>query len=156
MVFLESYSKLLLFMHFALTIILVGASAHNAYAVFGLVMGKAGHESAERRFAFHMLWSYIAVFIFGAMVYPAFRVKVRYDFFDKLMPWCTGLFEIKEHLASFGLALVFAYYIIGRNLDPVTEKGKLFYFYFPAIVVINAIVWYLAIAGFYLTSVRSV
>lgn len=156
MIFLEGYSKILLFVHFALTIILIGASAHNGCAVFGFVRGKYDMALSERRFAFHMLWSYISVFIFGALVYPVFRVRVRHEFFDKLMPWCTGLFEIKEHLASFGLALIIAYYIVGRNLDPAAEKGKLLYFYFPAVIFINAIVWYLTIAGFYLTSVRSV
>ena len=73
--------------------------------------------------------AYLLTFLMGWLIYPVFRVDVRAAFLDKLNPWATGLFEIKEHLAAVGafVALgVLSLALFGRLLTASCQRRQLF------------------------------
>ena len=88
-------------------------------------------------------------------MYPVFKVRVRYQYFDKILPWATYLFEIKEHWDSMALAIFIVYYILSRYINPKEDK-HLLRVYAILGIILAVIVWYSAMASFVLTSYRSV
>lgn len=112
MVFLETLYLPLLIAHLILTFLLVGSMTHNLLCVKDYVRGKFGRERLELLYLKVSFWSYLAVYALGALIYPAYRIYIRRDYFDPHLPWATGLFEVKEHWGAVGLALFFAYYLL--------------------------------------------
>ncbi len=155
MVFLEKVSKLLLFLHLISAFVLIGSLTHNLIIIVDYWRGKFAKKDLEKLYAKISFWAYSIVFILGALVYPTFRIRVRYEYFDKSLPWATGLFEVKEHWASIGFALCIAYSFLRRNLDPEGEKEKLFC-YTLMCCILYVIVWYSTSIGYYLTTLKGV
>jgi hypothetical protein len=153
MVFLEKYYELLLMLHLLVTFALIGSMSHNLLIVIGYMRGKFNKRKLEIFYAKISLWIYAITYVLGALIYPAFRVYIRGDFFDPSLPWATGLFEVKEHWGALGLAFFFAYYILRRNFDPEAEREKL-YLYVPLCLLLNLILWYKTIIGCYLAIVK--
>lgn len=153
MVILEDFYKALLIVHLLGTFVLVGSMTHNSFILIGYIRGKFNRRKREFFFLKCTFWSYLIVYIFGAVIYPAFRIYIRGLYFDKTMPWATGLFEVKEHWAVIGLVLLFVCYIVRKSFDPQNEKHKLF-LYVPLCLILNAIVWYVVISGCYLSMLK--
>jgi amino acid transporter len=153
MVFLEKYYEILLLVHLLATFVLVGSMTHNLLIVIRYVGGKFGRQNLEQRYVKYSLWSYIIVYVFGILVYPAFGVYIRTPYFDPQYPWATGLFEVKEHWGAVGLAMLFVYYFLRKNFQPTEEKNKLF-LYIPLCLILNIILWYKVIVGCYLTLMK--
>ena len=153
MIFLEKFYEFLLLLHLFVTFVLVGAMTHNLLIVNDYVCGKFNRRKRELLYVKISLYSYVIVYVLGALIYPAFRVYIRGATFDPLIPWATGLFEVKEHLGALGLAFFFVYYIMRKNFDPQTEKEKLF-LYVPLCFLLNIIVWYKTIVGCYLSILK--
>ena len=153
MVFLENYYEILLLVHLFVTFLLVGSMTHNLLVVFGYLRGKFGRQKLELRYAKWSLWSYTFVYVVGALIYPAFRVYIRGEFFDPQFPWATGLFEVKEHWGAMGLAMFFVYYYLRKSFKPSEEKQKLF-LYVPLCLLLNIILWYKTIVGCYLSLMK--
>jgi len=153
MVFLENYYKVLLLVHLLVTFLLVGSMTHNFFVVIGYVRGKFGRQKLELRYVKYAFWSYIIVYVFGILIYPAFGVYIRNPYFDPQFPWATGLFEVKEHWGAVGLAMFFVYYILRKNFQPAEEKNKLF-LYVPLCLILNIIIWFKVIVGCYLTVMK--
>lgn len=154
MVFLENYYELLLLVHLFATFILIGSMTHNFLCVVNYAQGKFGRQKQEFRYLKWALWSYIFVYVIGAIIYPAFRVYIRGAAFDPLLPWATGLFEVKEHWGALGLAFFVVYYSLRKNFNPQEEKEKLFYLYMPLCLILNVILWYKVVVGCYLTLLK--
>ena len=99
---------------------------------------------------------YLLTMLMGTIIYPAFRVEVRAELFDTTMPWLTGLFEIKEHLAALGIVPAIMLLVIGRLLDfhHVNDRR-----YLPIVsglaAFVLAIVLFNTGAGWYLSTVKS-
>jgi hypothetical protein len=155
MIFLEHFYRPLLMVHLLASFVLVGMAAHNLIRVFGYMRGRFERQSAERTFTLVSMWLYAAVFAIGALIYPTFRVRIRADYFDKVLPWAKALFEIKEHAAAIGLALVIAACLLRRNFEPSAEREKL-WLYVPLWILINIVLWYQVICGPYLVMLRSI
>ena len=153
MVFLESFYKILLVLHLIAAFVLAGSLVHNLIIVVKYLRGKFGQKRREKLFVTLSFWSYIITHILGTLIYPAFRIHRRHEYFDQQLPWATGLFEVKEHWAAIGLALIIAYYFLRKNFDPATERQKLF-FYVPVCFLLNLIVLYEIIIGSYLAVVK--
>lgn len=102
----ESASKWLLFFHFLTAVIAGGCAGHLGWQLYAYVSGKRDDLSLASLHAMITSVSYTMCFVLGMLIYPVFRVKVRYEYFDRALPWATGLFEIKEHFASIGLAVI--------------------------------------------------
>jgi len=152
-VFLEGYYNLLVLLHLLVTFVLVGAMTHNLLIVLKYVRGKFGKKKLEYLYVKVSLWSYIIVYVFGALAYPAFRINTRAALFDKTFPWATGLFEVKEHWGALGLAFFVVYYLLRKSFQPDQEKHKLF-FYVPLCLLLNVILWYKVIVGCYLALLK--
>lgn len=153
MVFLEKFYEVLLLAHLFVTIVLVGSLTHNLLVVVKYVRGKFGRQKLELLYARVALWSYVIVYVLGALIYPAFRVYIRGQYFDPELPWATGLFEVKEHWGAVGLALFFVYYLLRKKMKPEQERDKLF-FYAALCVLLNVIVWYKVVVGCYLSLLK--
>lgn len=152
-VFLDSSYNLLMVLHLLATFALVGAMTHNLIIVIGYVRGKFGRKNREQYYVKIAFWSYIIVYAFGALAYPAFRINTRAALFDLHIRWATGLFEVKEHWGGLGLALIGVYYFLRRHFEPDQEKEKL-YFYVPLCFLLNIILWYKVIVGCYLALLK--
>lgn len=155
MVFLESFSKFLLFLHLLGAFVLAGCLAHNVLIIMQYWRGNFRRRNLEKLHIKICLWAYAVTFGVGALVYPTFRIRVRYEYFDECFPWATGLFEVREHWSAIGFALLLAYYFFRRRFDPEAEREKLF-LHTALCYIVNIIVWYCIVVGYYLTTLRSV
>jgi len=153
MVFLEDFYKVLLLAHLFATFVLIGSMTHNLLCVVGYLRGRFGKQKLEWLYVRVSFWAYIIVYVFGVLIYPAFRVYIRGDYFDPQLPWATGLFEVKEHWGAIGLALFFVYYFLRRSFQPDNEKEKL-YLYVPLCFLLNIILWYKVVVGCYLSLLK--
>jgi len=151
--FLERFYIVLLLTHLIAAGVLAGAMIHNLLIVFKYLRGKFGRKKRELYFARVSLWSYVIVYLFGCLIYPAFRVYFRAAYFDVDLSWATGLFEVKEHWGSLGLAMFFVYYYLRKSFEPDAEKDKL-WLYVPMCLILNVIVWYKIIVGCYLSLLK--
>ena len=114
--------------------------------------GKFGRVKLEWLYVRISFWTYIICYVFGTLLYPAFRVYIREDF-DTNMRWATGLFEVKEHWGALGFGLFFVYYFLRKNFKPEQEKDKLF-FYVSLCFLLNVILWYKVVVGCYLSLLK--
>ena len=153
MVFLENLYQPLLLAHLLATFVLVGAMTHDLLIVIGYVRGRFGKQKLEWFYVRVSLWAYAVVYSIGALIYPAYRIYIRRDYFDPQLPWATGLFEVKEHWGAVGLAMFFAYYLLRRSFQPAEERDRL-YLYVPLCILLNVVVWYKVIVGCYLTILK--
>jgi hypothetical protein len=83
MVFLEGFSKLLLFLHSVAAFVLAGCLAHNLLIVTAYWRGNFRKKNLEKLHVKIALPAYAATFTVGALVYPTFGVRVRYEYFDE-------------------------------------------------------------------------
>jgi hypothetical protein len=156
MIFLEPIANFLLFLHLAASFVLAGSMAHNLILVVGYCRGNFEKQKVEQLYVKISFWAYNSAFLLGALVYPTFRIRARAEYLDSLRPAVSGLFEIKEHWGSIGLALMFAYYLMSTRLSPQKESAKLFFFYVPLCFMLNIVVLYLIYSGYYVTTVKGI
>ncbi len=152
-IFLERFYIVLLLTHLIAAGVLAGSMTHNLLIVWRYLQGKFGRKKRELYFAKVSLWTYVIVYLFGCLIYPAFRVYFRAAYFDVDLSWATGLFEVKEHWGSLGLAMFFVYYYLRKSFEPDLEKDKL-WLYVPMCLILNVIVWYKIIVGCYLSLLK--
>jgi hypothetical protein len=150
MVFIEGLYGLLLVVHVLVCFTLVGSITHNLIYALGYVRGKFQRQSSEQRSLKIAAISYALVYFIGMIIYPAFRVYIRGEYFDTDLRWATGIFEIKEHWASIGLVLFAACWFLRKSFVPEQEKAKL-WLYVPMCVIINIVIWYNIVSGLVLT-----
>jgi hypothetical protein len=118
-----SFWTTLLIAHGLCAVALLGALTHQAMAVLAPVKPGTDAEKFLTRFravsgpryasAVCVLW--IVTFIFGAWIYSKYRIQVRIPI-EQLGYWKTlGIFELKEHLVSFGMGALPIYWYLWRN-----------------------------------------
>jgi hypothetical protein len=110
----------LLVLHSIGAMLLLGAISHQALAVWWGRRGAArGWWSALRavhpeRYGTAVVVLFAGTMLLGTLLYPTFRSVTRI-YLDAEAPWATGLFELKEHAAAVGLALLPAYWQAWRD-----------------------------------------
>lgn len=72
-VFLESYYTVLLLVHLIATFVLVGSMSHNLVCVLDYLRGRFGRQALEKKYARTFFWSYLVVYVIGALIYPEFQ-----------------------------------------------------------------------------------
>jgi len=112
---------LLLLLHTIASALLWGAVTHQALAVSWPARG--GRDSwwmtvrsvRAERYVLAVVVLFCTTLALGAFLYPPFRIDVRAAYLDAHVPWGTGLFELKEHAAAMGLALLPLYWASWRD-----------------------------------------
>jgi membrane-bound metal-dependent hydrolase YbcI (DUF457 family) len=112
-------------MHGLFAIMLIGAITHQAMGLWWPY--KSADPNFLGRFRAVKTGSYtnaiiilfLITFALGAVVYPTYRIGARVFMENLRMSAAVGSFEVKEHLVSFALGLLPAYWYFWRlPLDP--------------------------------------
>jgi hypothetical protein len=111
----------LLIIHGLVAVALLGAITHQTLATWAPARARSGSFFGRYRavpsasFANAIVVLYAASAVLGAVVYLYFRVDIRPEL-ERAGHWqALGLFDIKEHFAAIGLALLPAYWICWRR-----------------------------------------
>lgn len=152
--FLEPYARLLVVLHAAASIVLIGACTHHAIITWGYLR-TVYKTRLGRVYAATTAVLYALTWILGALAYPTFRYHVRALFLDRYEPWASNLFDMKEHFASIGLPLVLGLYVLSRVMNPKEDRTLLFT-YAVMVFGVAAIVWFNVISGLVITLEKGV
>ena len=111
----------LLITHGLVAVALLGALTHQTLATWAPASARAGSFFGRFRtvpsaaFANAIVVLYAISAILGAVVYLYFRIDIR-PALEQAGHWeALGLFDIKEHFAAIGLALLPAYWVCWRR-----------------------------------------
>lgn len=151
MVFLEPYAVFLHFLHFIAGIVSVAACVH--------ILVRQVRLKRDKRVRLHartLLVAYLTTFALGSLLYPTFRVRVRAEFLDRVYPWATGLFEMKEHAATLALIPVVGIFVLSRSLENDADREARYAPLFRGLVsLVLGVLLFNASVGWYLGSLRN-
>jgi hypothetical protein len=146
----------LLIVHGLVAVALLGAITHQALASWASAAARSDSFFGRFRtvpaasFANAVIVLYVAAALLGGIVYLYFRVDIRPGL-EQAGYWQTlGLFDIKEHFVSIGLALLPAYWVCWRRPlanDSVRTRAIL-------TAVLAFIVWWSFLIGHVLNNLR--
>lgn len=144
---------LLLLVHGLAAVLLWGAVTHQAVALWwpgsraggGFWNGLRGVRAERYSQAVAVL--FVSTLALGAILYAPFRVLVRATYLDAHAPWATGLFEIKEHAAAIGLALLPAYLAAWKEPQTLRARRAL-------TTLLMLIVWFNYLVGHIVNNLR--
>ena len=148
----DGAARLLVLLHAAAAIVLVGASTHHALIAIGYLRGTY-KERLGRIYAATVAVAYGITFVLGLFAYPTFRYHVRGLYLDRYEPWASNLFDTKENFAALGLPLVIAAFVLSRAMKPKEDRA-LAQGYAAIVVLAAAIVWFSVISGLAITLTR--
>src|SRR3954463_787320 len=110
----------LLIMHGLLAVALLGAITHQTASAWLPARKQAGSFGGRFRgvtaagYSNAIVVLYVCTFVLGAIIYPEFRISIRGVLEELDTPAVMGSFELKEHFAVVGLALLPAYWYLWR------------------------------------------
>jgi hypothetical protein len=139
-----SNARLLVLLHAAGSIVLIGACTHHA------IVAWRGSARLCRVYAAVTAIAYTTTFALGLLAYPTYRVEVRGYVLDRDAPWASNLFDTKETFAALGLPLVIGALLLSR----VELKARLTYA--SLVWLTAAIVWFDVISGLIVTMEKGV
>jgi hypothetical protein len=149
-------ATVLLIIHGLVAVALLGAITHQALASFAATGGRPSSFFGRFRtvpaksFANAVVVLYVATALLGAIIYFYFRVDIR-PTLEQAGYWQTlGLFDIKEHFVSIGLALLPAYWVCWRR--PLADEPSRTRAILTAILAF--IVWWSFLIGHVVNNVR--
>jgi hypothetical protein len=151
---LDSIAPLLVVLHAAAAIVLIGSTTHHALIAIGYARGRF-KVRLGRIYAATLAATYAITFGFGLLAYPTFRYHVRVLFMDRYAPWASNLFDTKENFAALGLPFVAMVFVMSRTIDPEQDR-VLSRMYTAFAVLVAAIVWFDVICGLAITMTRGV
>lgn len=145
----------LLIVHGLLAVALLGAITHQALSVWMPARRPAGSFVARFRsvpgasYANAIVVLYLLAFALGGIIYTEYRVAVRIVV-EQLGLWPqNGAFELKEHFAAVGLAILPAYWHYWRA--PAGEQARTRDI---LTMLLAFIVWWNFLVGHILNNVR--
>jgi hypothetical protein len=175
-VLLEGVARPLVIAHALLGATLVGLTTHH---LIWIIRSRGARRRGEPRFALLASGAFCLAFLFGSLVYPTYRVRVRAEYFDSpsaqraehalrsaqhLAPGpapalpslerVAHVFDIKEHLVGLGLFASLGLLWLSRRTDPSAEPERLLYLGLGWFVCLAS--WSALIIGLYTTSLRAV
>lgn len=153
-IFLDGQARLLVLLHAAAAIVLIGATTHHLLIALRYLRGRF-QLRLGRIYAATLAVAYGVTFLLGSLAYPAFRYHVRGLYLDRYEPWASNLFDIKENFAALGLPLVVTILVLSRILDPKADR-PLLRAYAATSILLAAIVWFAVISGLIVTMTRGV
>jgi hypothetical protein len=146
---------LLLIVHGLLAVALLGAITHQAMSVWLPAKKPATNFPARFRavagasYVNAIIVLYVCTFVLGAAIYPEYRVNIRVVI-EQMEAWAeNGAFELKEHFAAVGMAMLPAYWYFWRQ--PPDQHGRTR----AALTALLAfIVWWNFLVGHVLNNMR--
>ena len=154
-VFLYGARRLLLVLHAAGSIVLVGASTHHALQMRHYWREKFVGVTQEKRWAKVVAVAYVLTFVLGALLYPTYRYHVRGLYLDRYAPTYAWLFDVKEVYASLTLVVAVGLGALAFVLRPAQERW-LVRVYVIMSGIVCAVVWLNVVLGLLVTSVRGI
>jgi hypothetical protein len=146
----------LLIVHGLVAVALLGAITHQAVASWAPAGARPDSFFGRFRtvpaasFANAVVVLYLASALLGGIVYLYFRVDIRPGL-ERAGHWQTlGLFDIKEHFVSVGLALLPAYWVCWRR--PRADESARIRAALTAVLAV--IVWWSFLIGHVLNNLR--
>jgi len=155
----EPYAKWLLFAHLTFAVVAFAIAIHLAIRVFFFLQKRPLKVRHERLYVRLLAIFYFLTYFVGCILYPTFRIRIREEFYVKeKMDWATGLFEVKEHFASFGFVAVIAIIMLSQQIEPpVIKKGdRNLLLYWGVLLVLIALMFFNVWSGWFLAKLRSV
>ena len=146
----------LLIVHGLLAVALLGAITHQTACVWLPARRPAGSFVGRFRsvpapsYANAVVVLYAITFLFGGIVYAEYRVGVRVVLEQLGLWWQNGAFELKEHFAAVGLAILPAYWNCWR--EPAEGEHARTRAMLTALLAF--IVWWNFLVGHILNNVR--
>jgi len=182
--FLENQARLLLLLHAIGAGVLLGAATHHLLSCRRYLGGDFRAARGERRYARLVALGYLATFAIGLCEYPAYRVRVRAEYFDAPaavaaevalrseaarrlgsaaapaaapggLAWVARLFDVKEHLSALGVAAALALWALSRFAHPIA-RPRLALPYLALSLLVCATAWTAALVGVLTASYRAV
>jgi hypothetical protein len=141
----QGAARLLVVLHAAAAIVLIGASTHHALIAWGYVRGR-WKLRLGRIYAATVACAYGVTFVLGLLAYPTFRYAVRGLYLDRYEIWASNLFDTKENFAALGLPLVALVFALSRVLTADDERA-LVWAYAACAWLAAAIVWFAVFSG---------
>jgi hypothetical protein len=147
----------LLIIHGLVAVALLGAITHQTLAAW--VPTRAPPSSFFARFravrpasyANAIVVLYVVSALLGGVLYVLFRIDIRPDL-ERAGQWqALGLFELKEHFATIGLALLPAYWVCWREKWADESSPP------PAAaltLILAAVVWWSFLTGHVLNNIK--
>jgi hypothetical protein len=122
----QTFWKILLFVHFLVAVVLLAAVTLQAAALLMPARQAAGNFIDHFRplpaasYVTPIIVLYVCNFLLGALIYTKYRTYVRIPMEQFGFWWTLGSFEFKEHVVSMGLALLPALWYFWR--EPQAEQ----------------------------------
>jgi hypothetical protein len=145
----------LLIVHGLLAVALLGAITHQALSVWTPARKPAGNFVGRFRavpapsYANAIVVLYVLTFVLGGIVYAYYRIEVRIVV-EQLGLWAqNGSFELKEHFAAIGLAILPAYWSYWRQPTPEDARTRAI-----LTLLLAFIVWWNFLVGHILNNIR--
>lgn len=151
---LQPFARLLVFLHAASAIVLIGSTSHHFLVARGYLRGTY-KTRLGRIYAATSATAYATAFLLGSLAYPTYRYHVRGLYLDRYAVWASNLFDIKENLASLGLVPVLGALVLSRVMDP-REDRALVRGYAAMVFSATVVVWFNVIAGLFVTMAKGV
>lgn len=145
-------------MHGLFAIALLGAITHQAVGLW--LPSRSSDPNFIGRFRAVKAASYtnaiivlfVITFALGAIVYPNYRIGARVFMENLRMGAAVGSFEVKEHLVTFALGLLPAYWFFWRQpLDPAHARTRKL-----VVLLMTIFVWAGFLVGHVLNNIRGV
>ena len=111
----------LLIIHGLLAVALLGAITHQAVSVWVPARKPAGSFIGRFRavsgaaYANTIVVLYLCTATLGAIIYPEFRLSIRVVLEQLELSVALGVFDLKEHFAAVGAAILPAYWYFWRQ-----------------------------------------
>jgi hypothetical protein len=146
----------LLIVHGLLAVALLGAITHQVVAVLWPVRAHAGTFVTRFRavpstsYVTAIVVLYLVTMLFGAIIYTHYTITSRIAIIQLQLWKPYGLFEIKEHFAALGLAILPAYWYFWRvpNAPGATRARA------ALTALLAVIVWWNFLVGHIINNLR--
>jgi hypothetical protein len=146
-------AKVLLCLHAAAAVVLIGSATHNAILSVRQLMGTPVRVALQRLYVRVLGWAYLCTFALGLINYPTFRLDVREAYLDTNVPLATGFFEVKEHWIAIGLVILACYWPMSRSMHASRRTSDAWLYHVLGILM-ACIVWLAMLTGLFVTAIR--